>query len=158
MMSRAIVAVALVMIAPAILMAADRTPTIGVGDQVLITMRGDLAKAYRRLSDSRQVDDQPIEVAGAITQDCGDGRYRIENHCRIQNDSKPPILVSLSTTIDASQLKTQVSLRPVSRQIPGSVTPAVFTRREQSHLRVELSQLTCARLQRWTLENEVAHR
>lgn len=93
--------------------AQDNTPSVKVGDHLFVTMTGDLAKEYYRLSFPQpgqpQTNNISIETSATIAQELGGKRYRIEFFNQTQAEDKPLCLVTFSTVIDASQLKTEVT-------------------------------------------------
>lgn len=141
------------------LFAGENTPT--VGDQIFVTMTGDVAKEYHRLTSSEK-DQQPksglsIGTSATIAQELKGGRYRIEHVSPIQAKGKPPRLVTFSTVIDASQLKTETTPKntPVYSS-PADTGPATVTQQEQKSLRLDLSELKDVKLRSWKLDEEVA--
>jgi hypothetical protein len=143
------------------LFAQQKKTTPGVGDHLVITMTGDLAKEYARRIGSRGQDlpGLEIETTATIAQQFGDGRVRIEHSSPVSRDGKLTRLVTLTGIVDSTKVETTVIPKgtPVYAS-PGdhkagtkpNLTPDATTTR-----RLQLSDLKGLKLRTWTLAEEI---
>jgi hypothetical protein len=145
------------------LLAEPPLPVPKVGDQVSITMTGDLANEFQRcITGSQQ--DQPsvsglsIQTTGTITQALDGGRFRIDNFSPVQAKEKPIRLVTFSTIVAAPTLKTSLIPTPAivfaSPASPPVVVPAK-SRQEQKNVQLHLSELKGVKIRTWKLDEEI---
>ena len=137
--------------------------TINAGDQLVISMTGDLAKEYARLTCSQrgvvQSEGLQVQMFATIVQKLDRGRYRIEYSSHIiKVDGNPSRLVTLAAVVDATQIKSEA----IPRNTPTYSSPAdiqkgvkpTLTQKDQKLLRVDLSDLKNLKLRTWTLAEE----
>jgi hypothetical protein len=133
---------------------------------LLLSLSGDLAEEYAQIVGSvagiktRAVRD--ISTTAFIAERLENNRLRIEHTTQFSGQGTPDRLVTLSATIDASQVKSLVrtvyegsfSFADPTGEYATGESPAVKAR----HLSVpllSLTDLTGVQLRSWTLESEV---
>jgi hypothetical protein len=136
---------------------------ISVGDQIALEMTGDLAEQYARRTGSLKPDQQvpsglSIVTSATVCQQLKNGQYRIEHSTSFIDRAKKPGLVTLTSTVDAKQLKQHVKRRgPVYASPADSQNgPKLGQIESESRiLRLELSELKGLKLRTWSLTEEI---
>jgi hypothetical protein len=150
-------ALSFLLLFPAIAAAESRQPTLVEGDQIAITLSGDLAREY-----AKAIGDGPaaaeglrIETMATLEQRLADGRIRIEHSSQINQAGKAPRLVTLSATIARSSVVTEVSPKGTKVYASPNSKDAVITTKESAMHRATLSDLKGLKLRTWTLSSEI---
>jgi hypothetical protein len=133
--------------------------TIMDGDQIAVSMTGDLAKEYAKATgielDSKPVDGISIEIMATVEQRLADGRIRIRCSSQVNQAGKAPRLITLTATVATSKVTSEVT--PKGTQVfasPGSKDKGVVSNQSEM-LRTSLSDLKGLKLCTWTLATEV---
>jgi uncharacterized hydantoinase/oxoprolinase family protein len=152
-------ALAIVLPFNCVALAQVRDKAIMEGDQIAVSMTGDLAKEYAKATgierDIKQVDGLTIEIVATVEQRLTDGRIRIERSSQVNQAGKAPRLVTLSASIATSKVTSEVT--PKGTQVfasPGSKDKGVTTTQSEM-LHTSLSDLKGLKLRTWTLATEV---
>jgi hypothetical protein len=129
------------------------------GDQIAVNMTGDLAREYAKATgierSMKQFAGLKIETMATVEQRLTDGRIRIEHSSQVKQDGKAARLVTLTATIAASKVTTEVM--PKGTKVytsPGSKDKGVSTT-QTAMLRTTLSDLKGLKLRTWTLASEI---
>jgi TRAP-type mannitol/chloroaromatic compound transport system substrate-binding protein len=136
-----------------------RDKTIMEGDQIAVSMTGDLAKEYAKATgvvrDIKQVDGLTIKTMATVEQRLTNGQIRIEHSSQVNQVGKTPRLVTLTATIATSKVTSEVT--PTGTKVfasPGSKDKGITTNQSEM-LRTSLSDLKGLKLRTWTLATEV---
>jgi hypothetical protein len=152
MMVRVFVALMLVVGIGNHVFAEQKDAAVKIGDLVVVTMKGDLAKEYlRSVSHETTARGVEVQVIAHIAQRLEDGRIRIE--CSMSGD-KATRLVTLTATIDSSKVTTVIIPKGTEVYASPEAKPKLTTE-ESKDLRLELSDLKGVKLRTWTLSKEI---
>jgi hypothetical protein len=180
MLLRTLVAFFVVALAATVSPAEERPVTAKVGDTVIVSMTGDVAKEYVRLNHRASIEAKEVnvETTAVIAQKLDDGRFRIEHFSQTQEKGKPPCLVSFSTIIDAAQIERVIGVEfiidhgidevhgknvefvPEDTAVsssPSEVVKVKFTEAVRINFRVSLSNVEGVTLRSWKLDEEVGN-
>jgi hypothetical protein len=140
------------------LCAQQKDPATKVGDLVVITMTGDLAKEYARRTESLEANDSPegltIQTTAHIAQRFDDDRIRIEHESGIKTNGKTTRLVTLTATVDPSKVTTVVTPKGTMLYSSPGAKPHPTTK-ETKQLEITLSDLKGLKLRTWILSEEI---
>jgi hypothetical protein len=129
-------------------------------------MTGDLAKEYARRTGSLKWNEAPaglqISTSATVAQKRDDGRFRIEHFSHINRVGNLARLVTLTAIVDSTKIASDVTPKntPVYRSPADhqkSVKPTL-TQKDQSALRLELSELKGVKLRTWALAEEIGEK
>lgn len=163
MLLRTLAAFSVISLATTSSPAEERMVTAKVGDTVLVSMTGDVAKEYVRLNHGVngvqiEADKIILETTAVVAQRLDDGCFRIDHFSQTQVKGKPLCLVTFSTVVNAAQIK--MELVPEDTPVfsaPSEVVKAKFTTAGQINFRLSLSTVKGVTLRSWKLDEEVGN-
>ena len=144
-------------------LSAQQEADMNIGNVVILEMTGKLATEYAKQTDSINNDKIPdglqISTTATIVQKLNDGRIRIEHTSHVARDGKPARLVTLTATVDSTNLTPVTTPKgtPVYAS-PGDHKNGAEPKRttkETKAARLQLSELKGVKLCTWRLEQEV---
>jgi hypothetical protein len=144
-----------------LLNAQEKNENLAVGDFVVVDLTGKLAMEFSRCcGDTGTNSPSPIvSTIGTITGKTADGRFRVELSVPTKRQGVAPRLVTLSMTVDAKDITTQVTPKDTATYAsPADSARAVkptMTTKETKSRHLALSDLKGAKLQTWVLVDEI---
>ena len=136
-----------------ILSAEEKNLTLKAGDRIMIVQKGDLLKKINEVIDSYCPTHRfNMKYDTRVTHVLKNGRYRIYGWTEIQEAGKSPMLLTISTVIEASEVKPSIA----DSDDPADIgLKEVLGERNKNEVRVELSDVAKVQLRSWKLDEEI---